>query len=256
LIPYGFSSDLIISTERNKLIDFAGMGFEKGYKIIAIHQPNYLPWLGYFYKIFQSDIFVFLDDVQYSNEGMHNYTYIKTATGPFRLKYPVQQSLGDKINQVRPKDELGWKEKHLNIIESNYRSANYFNEIFGDYRGLIMKEYSDIVTLNTALIKFYVGKLGIKTEFVLASDLNINLTKSEKIIAICKALGADIYYSGTGARAYQVEEDFLSSGIELRYSVFKPFQYSQLWHGFQTNVTALDFFMNCGYDWERVLKNQ
>lgn len=235
---------------------FTNMGFKNGHKIVAIHQPNYLPWLGYFYKIFQSDIFVFLDDVQFSNEGMHNYTYIKTATGPLRLKYPVEQSLGDKINKVRPKDELGWKEKHLRIIESNYHNANFFDDVYNDYKEMILKEYSNIVTLNTALVRFFIGKLGVTTKFVLASDLNINLTKSEKIVTICKALGADVYYSGTGAKAYQKEKDFESSGIELRYSVFKPFRYPQLWKEFQSNVTALDFFMNCGYDWERVLKSQ
>ena len=232
------------------------MNLDRVGKIIAIHQPNYLPWLGYFYKISQSDIFVFLDDAQFSNEGMHNYTYIKTANGSFRLKYPVLQSLGDKINEVRTKDELGWKEKHLKIIESNYRNADYFTNVYEDYKGLVLKEYSDVMTLNTALIQFFTRRLGIKTEFVLASDLHINQTKSEKIIAICKALRGDVYYSGTGAKSYQREEDFQSSGIELRYSVFKPFQYPQLWQGFQSNVTAIDFFMNCGYDWNRVLKNQ
>jgi hypothetical protein len=229
---------------------------EKSNKIIAIHQPNYLPWLGYFYKIFQSDIFVFLDDVQYSNEGMHNYTYIKTEGGPYRLKYPVRQSLGDKISQVRPKDELGWKEKHLKIIESHYHNAKFFSEIFKDYSSLIQKEYPGIVTLNVVLIDFFARRLGIKTEFVLSSAFNINLNKTEKIIEICKALKGNIYYSGTGAKAYQKEEDFKSSGIELRYSVFKPFKYPQLWQGFQSNVTALDFFMNCGYDLDMVLKNQ
>jgi len=232
------------------------MNFERGNKIVAIHQPNYLPWLGYFYKIAQSDIFVFLDDAQFSNEGMHNYTYIKTRAGSFRLKYPVLQSLGDKIKEVRPKDDLGWKEKHLRIIELNYHYADYFNEVFDDYKGLILKEYPDISTLNAALIQFFAGRLGLKAEFRLASDLSIKLTKSEKIIAICKALGGEVYYSGTGAKYYQKEEYFQSSGIELRYSVFKPFQYPQQWKGFQLNVTALDFFMNCGYDWNLVLKNQ
>jgi hypothetical protein len=232
------------------------MNIKKESKIVAIHQPNYLPWLGYFYKIYQSDIFVFLDDAQFSNEGMHNYTYIKAANGSYRLKYPVMQSLGDKINEVRPKDELGWKEKHLKIIESNYCNARFFKTVFDDYRSLIVKEYSDIVALNTAFIEFFAARLGIKTVFIKASDLNINLTKSQKIIAVCKMLDADIYYSGTGAKAYQKEEDFRLSGIDLRYSVFKPFQYPQLWQGFQSNVTALDYFMNCGYDWAHVLENQ
>jgi hypothetical protein len=232
------------------------MDSKEGEKIIAIHQPNYIPWLGYFYKIYQSDIFVFLDDAQFSNEGMHNYTYIKTASGSFRLKYPVQQSLGDKINDVRPKDELGWKEKHLNIVESNYHNSVYFNDVFNDYKDVILKDYANIAILNIAFIEFFARKLGINTEYIKASDLNINLSKAEKIIEICRVLGGKIYYSGTGAKAYQKEEDFESFGIELRYSVFKPFHYPQLWEGFQSNVSALDFFMNCGYDWERVFKNQ
>ena len=81
----------ITFTEKNKLFCNCVNEFsDKGHRIIAVHQPNYLPWLGYFFKIFQSDIFVFLDDAQFSNEGMHNYTYIKTAAGLFRLKYPVE----------------------------------------------------------------------------------------------------------------------------------------------------------------------
>jgi hypothetical protein len=225
-------------------------------KIIAIHQPNYLPWLGYFYKIYQSNIFVFLDDVQFSNEGMHNYTYIKTANGSFRLKYPVNQSLGDKINEVCSKDGLGWKEKHLRIIKANYGNTDYFGTVFNDYRDLLLRDYSSIVHLNTSFIKFFCKKLDIKTTFINSSDLEINLAKSEKIIAICKALHGDIYFSGTGAKAYQEEEVFKAYGIELRYSVYQPFIYPQCWFGFQSNVSALDFFMNCGYDWELVKKHQ
>jgi len=232
------------------------MDINRKRKIVAIHQPNYFPWLGYFYKIYQSDLFVILDDVQYSNEGMHNYTYIKTANGSFRLKYPVKQSLGDRIKEVSPKDGLGWKEKHLQIIESNYHNAAFFITVFNDYKDIITSDYSDIVDLNTALIEFFADRLGIKTQYVRSSDLDINLTRTEKIIAICKSLGADVYYSGTGAQAYQKDEDFMAAGVELRYSVFRPFQYPQLWEGFQSNVTALDYFMNCGYDWETVLKNQ
>lgn len=225
-------------------------------RIIAVHQPNYIPWLGYFYKIYQSDIFVFLDDAQFSNQGMHNYIYIKTSSGSARLKYPVQQSLGDKINMVRPKDELGWKEKHLTMLKSNYQEAKYFKEVYNDYKELILKEYLNISSLNIALIKSFSEKLGIKTEYINSSDLIINSSKEDKIIDICSKLDATIYYSGTGAKVYQKEENFNSSGIELRYSVFTPFHYPQLWDGFQSNITALDFFMNCGYDWERVLNNQ
>ena len=225
-------------------------------KVIAIHQPNYLPWLGYFYKIYQSDVFVFLDDAQFSNQGMHNYAYIKTKNGSLRLKYPVQQSLGDKIIEVRSKDELGWKEKHISILESSYSDATFFKQIINDYKELIYQDYSNIAVLNSILIKFFCSKMGIHTEFLNSSDLGINSPKEEKIIKICKDLDANIYYSGTGAMAYQNKDNFSAFGIDLRYSVFSPFHYTQLWEGFQQNVTALDYFMNCGYNWDRVLESQ
>jgi hypothetical protein len=86
-------------------------------KIIAIHQPNYIPWLGYFYKIYQSDIFVFLDDVQYSNKGMHDFHYIKNPQGRFRLKIPVKVNFGDSISEVKLNNAIKWKENHLQQIE-------------------------------------------------------------------------------------------------------------------------------------------
>lgn len=232
------------------------MTTEKKNTIISIHQPNYLPWLGYFYKIYQADIFVFLDDAQFSNQGMHNYAYIKTRTGSFRLKYPVQQSLGDKIIEVRSKDELGWKEKHVSILDSSYSKAPFFKQIIKDYKELIFQDYLNISILNSAIIKFFSSKLGIDTKFLNSSDLDINSSKEEKIIKICMALDANIYYSGTGAMVYQNKENFNAFGIDLRYSVFSPFHYNQLWEGFQSNVTALDYFMNCGYNWDRVLESQ
>jgi hypothetical protein len=225
-------------------------------KIISIHQPNYIPWLGYFYKIAISDIFVFLDDAQFSNHGMHNYHYIKTPAGSFRLKIPVKQSLGDKINEVVTKDELGWKEKHLKTLETNYKSAQYFDEIFNDFASLIKIPYSNIALQNEAIIQFYCGKLDIKTKFIKSSSLNISSTQEERIIDICKALNSDVYYSGIGAKAYQKEENFSKNGIILKYAEFQPFEFSQLWGPFQANVTIIDYLMNCGYDWAKVLDSQ
>lgn len=225
-------------------------------KIAAIHQPNYIPWLGYFYKIYQSDIFVFLDDAQFSNEGMHNYCYIKTPQGSFRLKIPVKQSLGNKINEVQTRYELKWNEKHLKTIEFNYRRAKNFREVYYDISELIGKEYLSLASMNSSIIKFIAGKLGIITRYINSSELDIAGEKEERILKICNKLGSEIYYSGTGAKAYQNEENFNSHGIELRYSVFNPFKYPQLWDGFQPNVTIIDFLMNCGYDWERVINSQ
>lgn len=224
--------------------------------IVSIHQPNYFPWLGYFYKIAQSDVFVLLDDVQFSNEGMHNYHYIKTPQGSLRLKIPVEQHIGDLIMEVKTKDFLGWKEKHIKTIEANYKKSVFFSTVFADYFQLIDKEYASLSEMNTAIMKFILVKFGIATKIISSSELNITTVREEKVLDICNALNATVYYSGTGAKAYQNESDFLNRGIELRYSSFQPFDYKQLWGSFQSSVTVLDFLMNCGYDWQMVVDSQ
>jgi hypothetical protein len=223
---------------------------------VSIHQPNYIPWLGYFYKIYQTNYFVFLDDVQFSNEGMHNYHYIKTLNGPQRIRIPVFQTMGDKINEVRIKNELNWREKHLNLLRQNYKDACHFDEIYSDFSSLINESNEFLYSLNISIIKFLCRKLGIKTEFIKSSDLNISTQRETKIIEICTALQCDTYYSGTGARSYQKEEHFLNKDIRLKYSEYQVLRYIQQYSGFQSNVTILDFLMNCGYRWDMVIEKQ
>ena len=225
-------------------------------KIVSIHQPNYIPWLGYFYKIAKSDIFVFLDDAQFSNSGAHNYHNIKTPQGKLRLKIPVEYKLGDHINEVRTKDELGWKKDHLNKIQLNYKKAPYFEEIYNDFELLLNKKYNNLSELNTEIVKFICAKFNFKTNFVSASELNLNTSREEKVIDICNELEATIYLSGTGAKAYQVEENFINRGLILEYYYFKTIAYNQLWNtDFLISVSIIDFLMNYGYDWDFVITN-
>lgn len=224
--------------------------------VISIHQPNYIPWLGYFYKIYSSDIFVFLDDAQFSNEGMHNYHYIKTPQGSFRLKIPVVGTFGSRIIEVRTNDALGWKEKHLKTIVANYKRAAYFYQVFTQFEDLIMRSYNNLAELNITLITFISHMFGFSTRFERSSVLGTGKSNEERIIEICEILGGSTYFSGTGAKQYQKEEDFALKGITLQYSDFTPFQYQQQWEGYQSNVTILDYLMNCGYDWERVVLSQ
>lgn len=224
--------------------------------VIAIHQPNYFPWLGYFYKIFSSDIFVFLDDAQFSNGGMHNYHYIKTPQGPFRLKIPVTGPFGSNINEIRTNDELGWKERHLKTIMANYKRAPYFDQVFHDIENLLMRSYSDLADMNITMITFICNMFGFNARFERSSVIGTDKTNEERIIEICRILGGDIYYSGTGAKKYQNDKDFASKGITLQYSDFAPFLYPQLWEGYQPNVSIIDYLMNCGYDWARVADSQ
>ena len=224
--------------------------------IVSIHQPNYLPWIGYFYKISQSDIFVLLDDVQYSNQGMHNYHYLKTPQGRFRMKIPVNYKTGDLIYQVGMREELNWRNNHLKAIELNYKKTPFFREVMPDLNDLLLSQETDLSKFNEKILRFFCEKFNINTKFVRSSELNIQETKEKRIIEICKAVNADVYYSGTGARAYQNEGNFAESGIELRYSNYTVFEYEQLWGGFESNVAIIDYCMNCGYDWDRIINSQ
>ena len=155
-------------------------------KIIAIHQPNYIPWLGYFYKIYQADTFVFLDDVQYSNKGMHDFHYIKTPQGRFRMKIPVKVNFGDNINQVIVNDHIQWKVNQLKQLESNYKKTPHFNEVYNDVAQLFDLNVSSLSELNIKIIQLITSKFGISTDFVVSSALAIEHNdKNARIFEIC-----------------------------------------------------------------------
>lgn len=220
---------------------------------IAIHQPNYIPWLGYFYKIFHCDVFVFHDDVQFSKKGLHNFHYIKTKDERLRLKIPVSEHQGILINEVKIKNELNWKSQHLHRMRDAYSKAPYFSEVYADFENLFKSNTENLALLNAEIIQFVCNKFGFKRNFVFASELNLLSVKQEKVLDIVSTLKATTYYSGTGAAVYQNEADFRERGIELIYSNFQPFEYPQFWGAFEPNVSVIDYLMHCGYDWERVV---
>ena len=222
--------------------------------IVAIHQPDYIPWLGLYYKIAHSDVFVYLDDAQYSNKADHNVNKIKTPQGELKLKVPVEQHLGDLILNVRTKDELKWKEKHLKTIRMNYSKATFFDEVFPGFEKVIMEHQGSIADLNIAINKYLCSGFGIDTKILKSSDMKIDTVREERVIDICLAVGGDEYLSGNGARVYQTEEHFTSKGLKLTYLDYKPIEYKQLWPkvGFLPYMSAIDYVFNCGFDWENV----
>ena len=222
--------------------------------VVSIHQPDYISYLGYFYKISKSDIFVFLDDAQFSNDNMHHWNRIKTPQGECRLKVPVEQHLGDLINQVRTKDELMWKEKHLKTLEMNYKKAPFFNEVFQQFKELLCQNYSSISDMNIAINTWIIRGFGFETKIYKSSDIPIDTVREERVIDIVKYFFGDIYISGHGAKAYQVDEHFSQKGIKLVYTDYQPIEYRQLWPkvGFLPYMSTLDYLFNYGFDWRYV----
>lgn len=223
-------------------------------KVVSIHQPCYIPYLGIFYKIWQSDMFVFLDDAQYSNGYVFDWNRIKTPQGECRLKVPTARIFGQKLTDVTPKDFLGWKDKHLKTIQMNYKKAPHFNEVFSDFSDCILSEYGSLAELNIATMKLFIDKFGWKAPILRSSDMRLDSRAEARVIEIVERVGGDTYLSGTGGRNYQSEEHFFNAGIKLIYSDFRPLEYRQQWGEFLPNMSVLDFCMNAGYEIEGLFK--
>lgn len=223
---------------------------------IAIHQPDYIPYLGHFYKISKVDLFVYLDDVQFSNNNMHHRNDIKTPQGRKRLTIPLDYHFKDNINIVRTKDETGWKEKHLALITANYKRCKYYNDIFPMIKELLLANYESLADMNITINRFILAGFGLRTAIVKSSELNIHTVREERILDICSLLHANEYYSGLGAMSYQKKENFEEKGIILTYTDYKPFAYPQQWGAFEENLSVLDFLFSCGFDWNMVLEER
>ena len=224
--------------------------------IVAIHQPNYIPWQGYFYKMLNCDIFVFLDNVQFSKNSIINRNKIKTNSGETWLTVPVltKNSHQQLIRDVRINRTVDWRRKHKNSIQQYYIKAPFFKKYAPHLLDLYSKDWERLVELNTALIKFVTDCLDIKKEFINASTLGLSGKSTDLLIEVCKKLNGDVYLSGEGSKKYMDEEKFKEAGIKIKYTDFKQTKYSQLYGDFIPNLSILDLFFNCGRESRKILE--
>ena len=225
--------------------------------IVAIHQPNYLPWLGYFYKIASCDMFVLLDNVQYSKNGFINRNKIKTPQGTAWLTVGAltKGRYEQLINEVEINNSLPWSSIHEKSISQGYSNAPYFKNYISFFEDIYHRKWEGLVDLNEALIKVICQILGIRSvEFTRASELNVPGQSTELLVNICKAVGSDTYLSGPSGQKYMDEELFEREGISLRYSDFKHPAYTQLWGDFIPNMSIIDLLFNEGGESLKILK--
>ncbi len=195
------------------------------HKVVGIHQPNFLPWLGYFHKMVRSDVFVLLNDVQFSKNSVGNRSHIKRKdniasylTAPVKLS----QKSFSAYNQVELDFGPRWPDKAINSIKDAYSKAPFFKKIFPQVSDIIIKHHPHLAALNIELIQFVMDYLDIRTPIMLSEDIPIEeAKKSDLVLEISKHLGATIYLSGTGARAYNDEQKFSDNHIKIVYTNFK-----------------------------------
>jgi hypothetical protein len=223
--------------------------------IVSAHQPQYIPWLGYFDKIAKSDRFVFLDNVQYKEREFQNRNKIRTKDGSIWLTVPVI-SKGEgrqNIRDVKIDNELAWQRKHLGSLRSAYASANFFNDYYPFFEEILARDWIFLKDLNIEIIRFILKELSISTPIAFESELKVITASSQRIVDICKNLEADTYLSGSGGRDYLDEKLFARENIKLLYQDFKHPGYKQCFQPFEPFMSTVDLLFNHGKDSREIL---
>ena len=216
--------------------------------VVAIHQPNYLPWLGFFHKMSQCDVFVLLDTVQFTKGGYQNRAKIKGPNGEILLTVPVltKGRFAQTTMEVEINNGEAWRRKHWKAITQSYSKAPYFDSYRDALREVYQRDWALLALVCEEFIWHIAQALGLQTPIVRASDLGVTGTASELLAAICASLAADVYLSGPSGRKYLDERHFERRGIEVQYHVFDHPVYPQRYGAFLAGMSALDFLFNCG----------
>lgn len=216
--------------------------------ICAVHQPQYLPWLGYFDKIDRADVFVLLDTVQYKKNEWQNRNRIKTATGPQWVTVPVLYRFGQLIREVEINNKERWQHKHRQALVTNYARAPYRDLLNPLLKEILEQPWEKIAPLNIMVVRRLCELIGIKTPIYVASELgNFPEDPDERLISITKYFGADTYLAGSGGRSYMNLEAYKSAGVKVIFQDFHHPVYRQLFsEEFESHLSVIDLIFNHG----------
>ena len=215
---------------------------------VAVLQSNYIPWKGYFDLIHDVDLFIFLDDVQYTTRDWRNRNRIKTLDGPRWLTIPVGSREDLRICDVAlPGGD--WAQRHFRRLQAHYRQAPFFElyrgfleEVYGELRPPTLSEFNRRLTVTIAR-----DFLGIRTEFADSRQYTRVGRRQAGLLEILRQAGAAVYLSGPAGRNYIQAEQFAAVGIELHWKDYRGYpEYSQLYPPFLHEVTVLDLLFHVG----------
>lgn len=215
-------------------------------RTLAVLQPGYLPWLGFFEQVKRATVFVVYDDVQFDKNGWRNRNRIKGNSGPIWLTVPVHSSTTKKISEVRIDNKLPWRRKHLSSIELNYKKAMYYEVYIPRLREIFAQDWELIAELDMVLIEQFCKWLGIETTLVRSSSLQVVGDRNGKLVNLCKSFNCQRYFSGASAKDYLDLNLFSFNGIEVEWQDFKHPVYPQMFGEFMPFLSVLDLLLNCG----------
>lgn len=218
-------------------------------KTVVIHQPDFLPYLGFFHRLLYADLFVILDDVQFSKTGWHHRDQIKVPHGDKKIwltlpikKAPTETNINDTILAMGIKE----KQKLLNKIIANYRKAAYFKEIEPFIKDMILNQDNNLSEYNINIINKLLKLFDINIPIILGSKLAHKGKGNEMNVDILKKVEATHYLSGIGAKDYHDNSVFQKANIKVIWQKFKHPIYPQLHGEFISYLSCIDLLFNCG----------
>lgn len=233
---------------------------------VGVHQPNYLPWLGYFYKIRQCDLFVFLDDVEYSKRSITRRVHIRRQKGETDKSYltvPLKKHRDSAlINELLIDHEQAWQKKQENQLINAYGKAPFFDELFPRFQYWMNRssEFSLLSHFNQYLIRDITHQLWGEIDFRLSSQCAKASTDEDINLRLVRYLNGSSYLSGQGGKGYQNEAAFAEAGIQLQYlssySLLERKRYVQQQGSWLNGLSIIDALMNVGVNGVRQLLNE
>jgi WbqC-like protein family len=220
--------------------------------IVAAHQPHYLPWLGYLDKLAKADLFVIMDDLQYEAQNFQNRQRLKTQSGATWLTVPLERGTqSDRIcdkkidNSGSPKQH--WQRRTWLTIEHAYARAPYFGRYADELRELYARPWASLLALDLHVLQLARGWFGIETPMVMASSLGLTGHKTDRILDMCKKVGARAYLTGGGGSADYLDSERLGrGGVGVIWQHFQHPMHAQRYGAFTSHLGFLDLLFNCG----------
>jgi hypothetical protein len=231
-------------------------------RIVTGHQPVYLPWLGLFHKIALSDVYVYMDDVQYLRKDWNNRNRILGPHGAFWLTVPVdlKHSATMNLKDIRlcrngdPRDKGGWQYEHWKSIQCSYRKCAYWSVYSPFLEAVYMQRiWHGLSDLNEYMLRYFLEQLDIKVDIIKAAEHGFEGRKSDLVLDHCCELGAEVCVLGEQGRNYLNEADFVQQGIHVYYQSYNHPRYTQRYKGFTSHLSVVDLLFNKGPESREIL---
>ena len=232
-------------------------------KVVAIHQPNFFPWLGYFDKIARSDVFILMDNVQFSKKGAGvfcNRVKLVINGQATWITMPVVRSFhGTRIiKDMQIDNNTSWRRKLLKTVQMHYARTPFFEQVSSLLENLINNPTENLMEYNKTAIRAIATAIGLDTSrLVVGSTLHTTGASTDLLISMTHAMNGTAYLCGGGASGYQEDDKFAQTGVELIYQQFHHPIYPQVnTSEFIPGLSIIDALMNCGFNDVRCLLQQ